>query len=335
MQSLSFLAALIMGETGCCGSEWQRTDDCLFFSSFWSNYWGSVPLSLCVFLQRETRFLCVFWSVARMFDCDFCFTAGYAITAWTNLPVFCCLVCLFACVFVFPVWPIPSLTLCVFSLLSFLRARWSSFLFFLSSFQSPLLFLSLFPFLSFSPLSLSVMQAHSHLHPRSHPSPSPTFMRSFLSPSPAWLCAAATMPGARRWGHSPRESCRPDWTPTIPTAIPPQSTHLPQHTPRLWDGFTSTPMQHTHKQIICGKLIVARPLCVHADRDKHTPTCMSTSVHMLAIKHIHTHTELHRKLETFVLSSALCCVSTCPLLPLPPPVIPLHPSLRPALHAGL
>lgn len=80
-------------------------------------------------------------------------------------------------------------------------------------------FLCLYVFL-FLFCSLSVMQAHSHLLLHSHPLPPPHSCVVFYL-SPAWLCAAATIPGARRWGHSPQETCRPDWTPTIPTTIQP------------------------------------------------------------------------------------------------------------------
>lgn len=63
---------------------------------------------------------------------------------------------------------------------------------------------------------LWVMQGFFHVYIHAH---TPTFMFSLLSVSPAWLCASATMPGARRWGHSPQETWRPDWILTIPTTI--------------------------------------------------------------------------------------------------------------------
>lgn len=108
-------------------------------------------------------------------------------------------------------------------------------------FQSPLLthcvFLSLFfpvslvvlfpPFSGFTtssflslPVFFSLSQScrGSFTSTSTHTSnPTPTFISSRLSVSPAWLCAAATIPGARRWGHTPRESCRPDQISTIPT----------------------------------------------------------------------------------------------------------------------
>lgn len=153
----------------------------------------------------------------------------------------CCLVYLFACAFAFPVFLIPSLTVCVFSFPFFLRARWSSF----PPFQNPQLSLTFsLPVL----LPLSVMQTHSHLHPRSHPVHPPQSCVVFSLCPPAWLCAAATMPGARRWGHSPQESYRPDWTSTIPTTIqwtnspvasPPPAHYIFNHSE---DDITSVPM---------------------------------------------------------------------------------------------
>lgn len=81
-------------------------------------------------------------------------------------------------------------------------------------------FLNLLRPLSFLFLSFSLSQScrGSFTSTSTHTSsPTPTFMLSLLSVSPAWLCAAATIPGARRWGHTPRESCRPDQISTIPT----------------------------------------------------------------------------------------------------------------------
>lgn len=89
-----------------------------------------------------------------------------------------------------------------------------------------------FLFLSFSlPLSCrgSFTSTSTHIS-----SPTPTFMSSLLSLSPAWLCAAATIPGARRWGHTPRESCRPDQISTIPTG---HETNSPAVCHLQWTTF--------------------------------------------------------------------------------------------------
>lgn len=95
-------------------------------------------------------------------------------------------------------------------------------------------FLNLLRPLSFLFLSFSLSQScrGSFTSTSTHTSsPTPTFMLSLLSVSPAWLCAAATIPGARRWGHTPRESCRPDQISTIPTGHETNSPAacLPQH----------------------------------------------------------------------------------------------------------
>lgn len=94
-------------------------------------------------------------------------------------------------------------------------------------------FLNLLRPLSFLFLSFSFSQScrGSFTSTSTHTSnPTPTFISSRLSVSPAWLCAGATIPGARRWGHSPRESCRPDQISTIPTGHKTNSpaVHLPQ-----------------------------------------------------------------------------------------------------------
>lgn len=138
----------------------------------------------------------------------------------------CCLVYLFACAFAFPVFLIPSLTVCVFSFPFFLRARWSSF----PPFQNPQLSLTFsLPVL----LPLSVMQTHSHLHPRSHPVPPPQSCVVFsLCPLHGFvLLPQCQGPGDEVTLHRRATGLtEPRPSPPPSRVLTAQWPHLPQHT---------------------------------------------------------------------------------------------------------
>lgn len=109
------------GETGCSERGW------LFVSLL-------PPTFLFLVISEWLLKTCVYskWVGFTIICAPFPDILWDAITAVGSMnkltvSVVCCLVCLFACVFVFPVLLIPSLTLCVFSSPFFLTAWWSSF----------------------------------------------------------------------------------------------------------------------------------------------------------------------------------------------------------------
>lgn len=262
-------------------------------------------------IERTCFSVCSGARVVNMFDhvCDLYFMVGHAVLAVCNINKsagFCCVcpVYLFACVFVFPVLLIPSLTLCVFSSLFFLRARWSSFY----PFQNSLFFLS-FSLPVFLPLS--VMQAHSHLHPHSHPVPPPqSSVVFFLCPLHGFVLLPQCQGPADEVTLHRRAAGltepRPSPTPSCaertyrPAASPPPAHYI------FSSAQATSPLrlckpQGTHKNIICRKAG-----CILASEDKHTHKSTSTSAQKFFFPFIHTtYTHIQNCTDSWKLLSSL------------------------------
>lgn len=210
-----------------------------------------------------------------------------------------CLVYLFASMFVFPVLRFPSLTLCVFSSSFSLRAWWSSFS----------------PFSRLGFLRVSVMQAHSHLHPRSHPVPPP---HSSLRPLRGFvLLPQCQGPGdevtlhRRAAGLTEPPPSRAQRT-NRPAASPPPSTYIcpsSQATTPLRPCKPHTQTYYLQEVHIC--------TCMHACK---LVQITHTQVH--TVTHTHNCTDCWKLLSSLIPSAVLqpvpCCLFSF-----------LHPSLHP------